>query len=95
MKIDKETLHKLAHLARIEIDPEKEEMLLKDLEQILEWMEKLKEVDTSDIKDVPHMSSEINTFREDVAANKLTRDQALKNAPDHNGEFFKVPKVLG
>ncbi len=94
MKVDKETLYKLAHLARIEIDPKDEKTLLSDLEEILTWIQKLEELDTSSIEDYPHMSHERNVFREDLASNELTREEALKNAPSHDEQFFRVPKVL-
>ncbi|MDH5607962.1 MAG: Asp-tRNA(Asn)/Glu-tRNA(Gln) amidotransferase subunit GatC [Cyclobacteriaceae bacterium] len=94
MKINRETLQKLAHLARIEIDPSEEKGLIKDMEQIISWVEKLDELDTGQVKPITNMSFEVNAMREDTAQNTLTRTEALKNAPDRSGDFFKVPKVL-
>ncbi len=94
MKIDKSTLSKLAHLARIEIPEGEEESLLKDLEEIVTWIEKLDELDTSQTSSMLHMSAEKSVFREDVAQNILSTNDALKNAPDKIDPFFKVPKVL-
>jgi aspartyl-tRNA(Asn)/glutamyl-tRNA(Gln) amidotransferase subunit C len=94
MKIDKSTIQKLAHLARIEVNPALEDDLIKDMEQIVSWVAKLEELDTSGIEPVTHMSSETNSFRKDKGKNELTKEQALKNAPGANDGFFSVPKVL-
>lgn len=94
MKIDKETLHKIAHLARLDIDPSKEESYIKDLEEILTWVEKLNELDTDGVEPLTNMSFEVNAFREDVKKQTITHEQALKNAPKKDADYFRVPKVL-
>ncbi len=94
MKVTRKTLLKIAHLARLEVKAEDEERLLNDLSEILTWVEKLKEVDTEGVEPLSHMSREINLFREDLASNNLNRKDALKVSPQHNGEFFIVPKVI-
>lgn len=94
MKIDSYTIKKLAHLARIEISPSQEKGLIKDMEQILSWVEKLNELDTTGVEPLTNMSLEENIFRSDKPENKLTKQEVLKNAPDHDGDFFKVPRVL-
>lgn len=96
MKVDKETLHKMAHLARLTVKPEEEAQLLSSLNSVLDWMEQLNEVDTTGVEPLTHMSEldETNILRADVVANQLTRAQALTNAPDHDEQFFKVTKVL-
>lgn len=94
MKIDNKLLQKLAHLARIEISAEKETDLIKDMEQIINWVEKLDELDTSSVEPLMHMTAEKNVFREDEAKGDLTKEEALKNAPARHDDFFVVPKVL-
>jgi aspartyl-tRNA(Asn)/glutamyl-tRNA(Gln) amidotransferase subunit C len=94
MKIDSDDLQKLAHLARIEISPDAEADLVKDMEQIVSWVEKLDQLDTESVEPLMHMSMEQNAFREDVVSEDITKDQALKNAPERNGDFLSVPKVL-
>jgi aspartyl-tRNA(Asn)/glutamyl-tRNA(Gln) amidotransferase subunit C len=94
MKITKELLHKMAHLARIEIDPSKEDELMKDMEQIISWVEKLEELDTENVEPLMHMSFEENTYREDALKEDIAKEEALKNAPDRVDDFFAVPKVL-
>ncbi len=94
MKINKEVLQKIAHLARLELKPEKEEELKKDLEEILDWVEELNEVDTEGLEPLTNMSFEINALREDKVGEVLSREKGLKNAPDHDDQYFRVPKVL-
>ena len=95
MNIDKETIRKIAHLARLEFKDEDEEVLLKDFNKILDWMEKLNEVNTDDVEPLIHMSEEINVMREDVADNTLKHEEALLNAPKKDSDYFRVPKFLG
>lgn len=94
MKVDKEKLHKVAHLARLTIKPEEEEQLIKDMGEILEWVDKLSEVDTEGVEPLTHMTQEVNVLRADKAEKTIEREGALKDAPDQDGQFFKVPKVL-
>ena len=94
MKVDQEALQKIAHLARLEVRPEEETELLSSLNGVLNWMEQLNEVDTTGVEPLTHMSTETNVLREDVAGNHLPREQALANAPQHDNQFFEVPKVL-
>ena len=95
MKVDTETLHKIAHLARLDVNSTEEAGLLTSLNSVLDWMEQLNEVDTAGVEPLMHMSEEIdNVLRSDVVAYQLPRDQALTNAPDHDEQFIKVPKVM-
>ena len=94
MKIDHDTLHKLAHLARLELKPGEEEALLASLENVLTWMEQLDELDTEGVEPLTHVTGEVNNWREDEAENRLTRQQALANAPRQDGTYLKVPKVI-
>lgn len=94
MKVDKETLYKVAHLARLNIKPEEEDKLLKDMSEILTWVEKLKEVDTDGVTPLTHMTAEVNVMRPDAALKTISKEDALKNAPVKDKDFFKVPKVL-
>ena len=94
MKIDKETLHKMAHLSRLEINPQDEEKLLKEMSSIVSFVEKLNEVNTDGIEPLTTMSTEINALREDEVKPHMPHDEALKNAPKKDADFFRVPKVL-
>jgi aspartyl-tRNA(Asn)/glutamyl-tRNA(Gln) amidotransferase subunit C len=94
MKIDKESIKKIAHLARLEFDEKSAEKMSKDMSQILDWVEQLNEVDTTGVAPLTTMSSEINVMREDKVGEHLTHDAALKNAPKSDSDYFRVPKVL-
>ena len=94
MKVDSEALQKIAHLARLEVRPEEETDLLNSLNGVLTWMEQLNEVDTTGVEPLTHMLDETNVLRDDIVANHLPREQALANAPQHDGQFFEVPKVM-
>lgn len=94
MKVDKETLHKVAHLARLHVKEDEEQKLLEDMSKILTWVEALKEVDTEGVEPLMHMTREVNVMRTDEARLTIDKADALKNAPKHNDNFFQVPKVL-
>jgi aspartyl-tRNA(Asn)/glutamyl-tRNA(Gln) amidotransferase subunit C len=94
MQIDRETLYKLAHLARLEIKPEDEPALLKELSNMITFVEKLKEVDTTGVEPLTTMSQEINHWREDKEGAHLSKKEALQNAPLSDPDYFRVPKVL-
>jgi aspartyl-tRNA(Asn)/glutamyl-tRNA(Gln) amidotransferase subunit C len=94
MIIKKENVNKIAHLARLEFDDKGSEEMAKDMNKILEWMDKLNELDTSDVKPLTHMSAEINILREDRVDQTLSHADALKNAPKKDSDYFRVPKVL-
>ena len=94
MEIDSKTLQKIAHLSRLELDPTKENGLKKDLEKIIEWVDQLNEVETEGIEPLTNMSFEVNAFRKDQIGETLSRERGLRNAPEHDEEYFRVPKVL-
>ena len=94
MSIDKKTVKHIAKLARISLDEKKINSLSKDLSSIMEFIEKLNELNTD--KTVP-LTSIINSSlksREDEIKDGKIRDQILKNSPENNEEFFVVPKVV-
>lgn len=94
MKVNQQTLHKIAELARLEIPASEEAKMLADLNKILDWVDLLQELDTEGVEPLIHLSEEVNVFRADEAKQTLTTEQALVNAPDKENVFFSVPKVL-
>jgi aspartyl-tRNA(Asn)/glutamyl-tRNA(Gln) amidotransferase subunit C len=94
MKIEQETLQKIAHLARLNFDAQEAEKMSADLSQVLNWVDQLQEVDTEGVEPLTNMSAEVNVFRTDVIGTQLTQDEALKNSPQKENGFFTVPKVL-
>jgi aspartyl-tRNA(Asn)/glutamyl-tRNA(Gln) amidotransferase subunit C len=94
MKIDKELLHKIAHLSRLDFNEEDEQKMLHSMNSILDWVEQLNEVDTTNVAALTHMSEETNAFREDIAKEPLSHLRGLKNAPRKDSDYFRVPKVI-
>ncbi|HYC84129.1 MAG TPA: Asp-tRNA(Asn)/Glu-tRNA(Gln) amidotransferase subunit GatC [Chryseosolibacter sp.] len=94
MKIDRELLDKIAHLARLEFDEKDAQKMMDDMTAIVNWVEKLNEVNTDGIEPLTTMSHEINVFRKDEVGNQLDHTLALKNAPKKDVDYFRVPKVL-
>lgn len=94
MKIDQESLKKIAHLARLEIRPGEEAALLQSMDSVLTWMDQLNEIDTQGVEPLTHVLDEENNWREDKGANTLTREEALANAPSKNSTYIMVPKVI-
>ena len=94
MNIDKETVEKVAHLARLELGNDEKETMIADMNKILGFMDKLNEIDTSGIEPLVYMTNEINTVREDVIKQEITHEEALLNAPKHDKDYFLVAKVI-
>ncbi|MDP4262168.1 MAG: Asp-tRNA(Asn)/Glu-tRNA(Gln) amidotransferase subunit GatC [Bacteroidota bacterium] len=94
MEVNDSMIEKLAHLARLSFaDGEKEE-IKHDLQRMIAFVEKLNELDLEDVEPLMHMSDEVNVLREDEIKESVSREEALKNAPLHDDQFFKVPKVI-
>lgn len=94
MKITRELLDKIAHLARLELNEQDAEKMMQDMTIILDWMEKLNEVDTTGIEPLTTMSHEVNALRADQVKSQLSHDEVLQNAPKKDLNYFRVPKVL-
>ena len=92
MKIDKNTVEKIAHLARLEV--EDVDKSVADLSKILTFMEKLNELNTDNVEPLVYMTDEVNVFRKDEVKQDITTEEALKNAPKGNKNYFCVPKVI-
>ena len=94
MKIDKSTVEKIAHLSRLELsDKEKEEMIT-DMNRIIEFMDKLNEVDTDHVEPLIYLTNEVNVYREDALKQEISVEEALLNAPKQDGRYFRVAKVI-
>jgi aspartyl-tRNA(Asn)/glutamyl-tRNA(Gln) amidotransferase subunit C len=95
MKIDKTTVDHIAHLARIEFDEDGKEKMMGDMNKILTFMEKLNELDTEGVEPLIYMSDEVNVLRPDEVRMDITHEDALKNAPKHDSDYIRSPKVIG
>ncbi|MEJ7559518.1 MAG: Asp-tRNA(Asn)/Glu-tRNA(Gln) amidotransferase subunit GatC [Pedobacter sp.] len=94
MIIDKQTITKVANLARIDIHENDVEELITDMNKILTFMEKLNELDTNGVEPLIYMNTDENVWREDVIKQEITVQEGLQNAAIHNDRFFLVPKII-
>ena len=78
----------------LQFDEAEKEAIKMDLQKMIGFIDKLKELDTTGIEPLMHMSNEVNVLRDDEIGNMLSRNEALKNAPHHDNNYFKVPKVI-
>lgn len=85
---------KLAHLSRLQFNETEKAEIKNDLQRMIGFVEKLNEVPLDGIEPMLFMSDEVNVLREDEIKGSVSREEALKNAPLHDEEFFKVPKVI-
>jgi aspartyl-tRNA(Asn)/glutamyl-tRNA(Gln) amidotransferase subunit C len=94
MQVDDALIAKLSRLSMLDFDEAEKEEIKADLVKMIGFVDKLKELDTSGIEPLLHMSGNNNMLREDEVKNMLTQEEALRNAPLHDSLFFKVPKVI-
>jgi len=92
--IDREQVRKVALLARLELTPEEEEKFTTQLGSILDYIEQLNELDVSDVPPTTRAIDVSNVTREDDLQPYPDREAILNSAPEQEGEFFKVPKIL-
>ncbi len=94
MAIDHNTVDRIATLARLEFEGEAKDEMIKDLNRIISFVEKLNELDTEGVEPLVYMTDEFNVLREDEIKPDVTHKEALLNAPKHDSDFFRVPKVV-
>jgi aspartyl-tRNA(Asn)/glutamyl-tRNA(Gln) amidotransferase subunit C len=94
MKISKKEVEHVAHLARLNLTEEELEKITGQLDNILSYVEKLNELDTSQVLPTSHVFSVSNAFRDDIEKESLSQAEALKNGPQHDGATFLVPKII-
>ncbi|MBS1752760.1 MAG: Asp-tRNA(Asn)/Glu-tRNA(Gln) amidotransferase subunit GatC [Ferruginibacter sp.] len=94
MEVNDALIDKLANLARLKIEDSERESVKTDLQKMIQFVEKLNELDTTGVEPLLHVSSNVNILRADVVKGNISRNEGLKNAPLHDEQFFKVPKVI-
>ncbi len=93
-KITKQDVEYVAGLAQLRLDEAAKERLVREMGDILAYMDQLNELDTSNVEPMMHAMEMTNVFRQDVVKPSLPREEALMNAPVHDGEYFIVPRIL-
>lgn len=94
MVVDSKMVDKLADLAKLEFDENSKKEIIADLNRMVGFVEKLNEIDTTDVEPLIFMTEEINIMRDDVVKQEITQQQALQNAPVKDSDYIKVPKVI-
>ncbi len=93
-KIDQDQVRKVAKLSRLELTESEVEEFTGQLSAILDYTEKMNELDTTDVQPLAHCLPLSNCFRDDIVKESLGTEKTLANAPQRDGDFFKVPKIL-
>ena len=92
--ISDETIEYVKILAKLELSEEEKEQAKTDIGRMLDYIDKLNELDTSGVEPLSHVFQVSNVFREDVVTNQDERERILKNAPARKDDSFKVPKTV-
>ena len=93
-KISSSDVRKVAQLARLELSDDQIETYTSQLEEILSYVDKLQEIDTENVPPTTRAVEVVNVMREDLVEVNTTREDILNQAPQREGDFFRVPKIL-
>jgi aspartyl-tRNA(Asn)/glutamyl-tRNA(Gln) amidotransferase subunit C len=94
MEVNDYMVNKLASLAKLRFNDSETASIKNDLQKMIAFVQKMDEVDTSNVEPLEHMSSRQNVWREDIVQGSCSKKDALKNAARHNSDFFMVPTVI-
>ncbi len=94
MKIDENLLDYLSNLSRLKLNDDEKKILMPQLQEIVGYVEKLSEVNIEGIEPMAHSIDMQNVFREDISKKIYRKEDILKNAPQTDGDFFEVPKII-
>jgi len=95
MPVTKKDIEKIAELANLKLSETELESFTPEMNEILNYMEKLNELDTENVEPLAHPVEQSNVFRDDILKSSISTEEALKNAPSNDEKHFKVPKVIG
>ncbi len=94
IKLDETTVDKIASLSKLEFEGAEKDAILEDMNKMIDFIDKLSEVNTEGVAPLIHITDEVNVLRADDAKIDITQKEALKNAPQKDSTYFKIPKVL-
>ena len=94
MEVNDAMIENLAGLARLYFNEEEKKEIKGDLQRMISFVEKLNELDTSNVEPLLHMTEAVDIYRDDVVQGSMAKEDALKNAPMADTNYFKVPKVI-
>lgn len=94
MNITNEQVAHLAHLSKLQLTEAELKQMQADMNNMLNFVEQINELDLAEVEPLTYMSDGVNVMREDLVVQKISHDEALKNAPDKDTDYFRVPKVI-
>ena len=94
MKVNDKLIANLSRLAKLKFDSKSAEKIKSDLNTILKFVDIISKTDTNSLKPLIYISEETNVLRQDEVTNQISQEDALKNAPGKDSDYFKVPTVL-
>ena len=94
MEVNNKLIQDLSRLAKLKFDKKSAEKMKGDLKKIISFVDKLSEIDTEGVEPLIYLNDEVNVLRTDEIAHEVSQEDALKNAPQKDSDYFKVPTVL-
>ena len=94
MEINNKLIEDLSRLAKLKFDKESTEKMKKDLDKIISFVDKLSVIETEGVEPLIYLGEEVNILRKDEVSTEISQENALKNAPQKDSDYFKVPIVL-
>ena len=94
MKVNNKLIQDISNLSKLKFNASEKEQMKADLKKILDFVDKLNEIETKGVEPLIYMSDEVNVLRKDVISKNTSQKDALKNAPEKDSDYFKVPTVL-
>lgn len=94
MEINEALIDHLAQLSKLSFEGAQKDAIRQDLERMIAFVDKLSELDTTGVEPLIFMSEEVNRLREDIVHQDITHEEALRNAPKKDSDYFRIPKVL-
>ena len=94
MQVDEKLIDKIAALAKLEFDKDSKIKMVSDMKKIISFVDKLNELDTENVEPLVYITEKKNVLRDDNIGEHVEKKEALKNAPEKDSDYFKVPKVV-
>lgn len=94
MKLNMTIVNKIAHLARLSFGDEEKKRIMDDMNKIIQFVDKLNDLDTQGVEELSYINDDINVLREDIVKERISKQEGLSNAPLADSDYFKVPKVI-
>ncbi|MEY3270797.1 MAG: hypothetical protein RIS89_900 [Bacteroidota bacterium] len=94
MEVNEALIDQIANLSKLSFEGEQKEAIRQDLQRMIAFVDKLSELDTAGVEPLIFMSNEVNRLRDDNPEQSVSHEEALRNAPKKDSDYFRIPKVL-